>query len=117
MAADIARTRRSSDWKRRSAGAGTKGPGLHDWCYLELADLEVEEFNTVNQALRSSDPSSYRRWRSRLLHHLVSSGCVSRALAADNQPLAHSRRGPSATAPKDLPPLASHSLAPDRAQL
>src|SRR6187397_1621178 len=40
-AADIARTRRSSDWKRLSAGAGTKGPRLHDWCYLELADLEA----------------------------------------------------------------------------
>jgi SRSO17 transposase len=26
--ADIARTRRSSDWKRLSAGAGTKGPRL-----------------------------------------------------------------------------------------
>src|SRR6476660_9705239 len=33
-AADLARTRRSSDWKRLSAGAGTKGPRLHDWCYL-----------------------------------------------------------------------------------
>ena len=40
-AADLARTRRPSDWKRLSAGAGTKGPRLHDWCYLELADLEV----------------------------------------------------------------------------
>ena len=50
-AADIARTRRSSDWKRLSAGAGTKGPRLHDWCYLELADLEVEEFNSANQGL------------------------------------------------------------------
>ena len=38
-AADIARTRRSSDWKRLSAGAGTKGPRLHDWCYLELAPI------------------------------------------------------------------------------
>jgi len=34
------RTRRSSDWKRLSAGAGTKGPRCTDWCYLELADLE-----------------------------------------------------------------------------
>ncbi len=50
-AADIARTRRSSDWKRLSAGAGTKGPRLHDWCYLELADLEVEEFYSANQGL------------------------------------------------------------------
>ena len=38
-AADLAQTRRPSDWKRLSAGAGTKGPRLHDWCYLELADL------------------------------------------------------------------------------
>ena len=29
-----------SDWQRLSAGAGTKGPRLHDWCYLELADLQ-----------------------------------------------------------------------------
>src|ERR1022692_3369351 len=50
-AADIAWTRRPSDWKRLSAGAGTKGPRLHDWCYLELADLEVEEFNCANHGL------------------------------------------------------------------
>jgi SRSO17 transposase len=50
-AADIARTRRTSDWKRLSAGAGTKGPRLHDWCYLELADLEAEELNDANPAL------------------------------------------------------------------
>ncbi len=43
-AVDIARTRRASDWKRLSAGAGTKGPRLYDWCYLELADLEVDDF-------------------------------------------------------------------------
>src|SRR3954462_7644667 len=46
-AADLARTRRSSDWKRLSAGAGTKGPRLHDWCYLELADLGVEELGSI----------------------------------------------------------------------
>src|SRR5674536_147962 len=50
-AADIAQTRRASEWKRLSAGAGTKGPRLHDWCYLELADLEVEEFNSANHGL------------------------------------------------------------------
>ena len=52
-AADIARTRPSSDWKRLSAGAGTKGPRLHDWCYVELADLEVEELNGANPGLCS----------------------------------------------------------------
>ena len=50
-AADIAQTRRASDWKRLSAGAGTKGPRLHDWCYLELADLEVEELNDASPGL------------------------------------------------------------------
>lgn len=50
-AADIARTRRSSDWKRLSAGAGTKGPRLHDWCYLELADLEAKQFNSTHDGL------------------------------------------------------------------
>jgi SRSO17 transposase len=50
-AADLARTRRSSDWKPLSAGAGTKGPRLHDWCYLELADLEAEQFNSANDGL------------------------------------------------------------------
>src|SRR5471032_1746190 len=49
--ADIARTRRSSDWKRLSAGAGIKGPRLHDWCYLELADLGGEELNSASQGL------------------------------------------------------------------
>src|ERR1700751_3489130 len=41
-AAEIAQSRPASEWKRLSAGAGSKGPRLHDWCYLELADLEVE---------------------------------------------------------------------------
>ena len=40
-----------NDWRRLSAGAGTKGPRLHDWCYLELADLEGEEFNHHSQVL------------------------------------------------------------------
>ena len=31
--------------------AGTKGPRLHDWCYLELADLEVEALNDANSGL------------------------------------------------------------------
>jgi SRSO17 transposase len=52
-AADIAQTRRAPDWKRLSAGAGTKGPRLHDWCYIELADLEAEEFYSANHGLRT----------------------------------------------------------------
>jgi SRSO17 transposase len=50
-AEEIAKELPPSDWKRLSAGAGTKGPRLHDWCYLELADLEAEEFNDANHGL------------------------------------------------------------------
>jgi SRSO17 transposase len=50
-AEEIAKALQSSDWQRLSAGAGTKGPRLHDWCYLELADLEAEEYNDENHGL------------------------------------------------------------------
>ena len=50
-AGEIAKALRRSDWKRLSAGAGAKGPRLHDWCYLELADLQAEEFNDENKGL------------------------------------------------------------------
>ncbi len=32
-------------WTRLSAGDGTKGARLYDWAYVELADLEAEEYN------------------------------------------------------------------------
>ena len=48
---EIAKTLRPSDWRRLSAGAGTKGPRLHDWCYLELADLQGEASNDESQDL------------------------------------------------------------------
>ena len=50
-AEEIAKALPSSEWQRLSAGAGTKGPRLHDWCYLELADLGAEEFNDENHGL------------------------------------------------------------------
>jgi SRSO17 transposase len=40
-AAAIAASRPAEDWQRLSAGAGTKGPRLHDWCYVPLADLQA----------------------------------------------------------------------------
>jgi SRSO17 transposase len=33
-----------SAWRRLSAGEGTKGPRLSDWAYLELADLDADEY-------------------------------------------------------------------------
>jgi hypothetical protein len=35
----------------RLAAFGTKGPRLHDWYYLELADLKGEEFNDESHGL------------------------------------------------------------------
>ena len=42
-AEEIAQALPASAWARLSAGEGTKGPRLHDWAYLELADLEAAE--------------------------------------------------------------------------
>ncbi len=41
----IARGLDASAWQRLSAGAGTKGARMHDWAYLELADLDADQFN------------------------------------------------------------------------
>jgi len=43
-AAEIAARLDASGWKRLSAGEGTKGARLHDWAYIELADLDAEAF-------------------------------------------------------------------------
>jgi SRSO17 transposase len=44
-AAKIAQNFPNSAWRRLSAGDGTKGERLHDWAYLELADLDAGEYN------------------------------------------------------------------------
>jgi len=41
----IAQGLEASAWQRLSAGLGTKGARLYDWAYLELADLDADEFN------------------------------------------------------------------------
>jgi SRSO17 transposase len=44
-AAAIAGALDPTAWRRLSAGAGSKGERLFDWAYLELADLDVAEYN------------------------------------------------------------------------
>lgn len=44
-AKDIAEALPEDGWQRLSAGEGTKGPRLHDWAYLELADLHAGDFD------------------------------------------------------------------------
>lgn len=43
-AEQIAQDLAPSAWQRLSAGDGTKGPRLFDWAYLELADIEGEQY-------------------------------------------------------------------------
>jgi SRSO17 transposase len=44
-AAKLAQSLPKSAWRRLSSGEGTKGPRLHDWAYIELADLDAGEYN------------------------------------------------------------------------
>jgi len=46
-AANIAQELPKSAWRRLSSGEGTKGPRLHDWAYLELADLDAGEYSNA----------------------------------------------------------------------
>ena len=43
-AAGIAQDLPPAAWRRLSAGEGTKGPRLHDWAYVELADLDASAY-------------------------------------------------------------------------
>jgi SRSO17 transposase len=46
-AAKIAQNFPKSAWRRLSSGDGTKGPRLHEWAYLELADLDAADYNSA----------------------------------------------------------------------
>ncbi|MEO9132753.1 MAG: IS701 family transposase [Sphingomonas sp.] len=48
---EIARGLDRSAWRRLSAGDGTKGARLHDWVYLELADLDAAEYDEQRSGL------------------------------------------------------------------
>ena len=44
-AEEIAQDLDASAWQRLSAGEGSKGARLYDWAYLELADLDADEYD------------------------------------------------------------------------
>ena len=46
-ASKIAQNLPKRAWRRLSAGEGSKGPRLHDWAYLELADLDAGGYNSA----------------------------------------------------------------------
>ena len=47
----IAQNLPASDWTRLSAGEGTKGARLSDWAYLELADLDIADYDASRSGL------------------------------------------------------------------
>jgi len=50
-ATSVAQDLAASDWKRLSAGEGTKGPRLYDWAYVELADIDAGAYGASRSGL------------------------------------------------------------------
>jgi SRSO17 transposase len=50
-AADIAQGLAPAEWRRLSAGDGTKGARLYDWAYVELADLDAGAYGASRSGL------------------------------------------------------------------
>jgi SRSO17 transposase len=50
-AESVAQDLAASEWKRLSAGEGTKGPRLYDWAYVELADIDASEYDASRSGL------------------------------------------------------------------
>ena len=68
-AATIAQSLPKTAWRRLSSGEGTKGPRLHDWAYVELADLEAgtlaEEWTRgllIRRNIASGDLAFFSTW-------------------------------------------------------
>jgi SRSO17 transposase len=51
VAGAVAQGLSPSDWVRLSSGEGTKGARLHDWAYLELADLDSADYGSACSGL------------------------------------------------------------------
>ena len=73
-AAKIAQGLPKSAWRRLSSGEGTKGPRLHDWAYVELADLDAGQYNSaltgewtrgllIRQNIADGDLAFFSTWR------------------------------------------------------
>ena len=70
---EIAATLEASNWKRLSAGDGTKGARLHDWAYIELAELDAAGFCDgasgawtrgllIRRNIADGDPAFFTTW-------------------------------------------------------
>jgi SRSO17 transposase len=65
----VAQSLSPSDWLRLSSGEGTKGARLHDWAYLDLADLDAADYDASRSgpSERSSLTMNVRSWTRGLL--------------------------------------------------
>jgi SRSO17 transposase len=72
-AKDIAESLPENAWQRLSAGDGTKGDRLHDWAYLELADLDAGDYDDafaglwtrgllIRRAIADGDLAFFSTW-------------------------------------------------------
>jgi SRSO17 transposase len=52
----VAQNLAPSDWRRLSAGDGAKGARLYDWAYLELADLDIADYDASRSGLSERLP-------------------------------------------------------------
>jgi SRSO17 transposase len=50
-AGTIAQNLPASDWTRLSAGEGTKGARLSDWAYIEMADVDIANYDSRRSGL------------------------------------------------------------------
>jgi SRSO17 transposase len=76
----IAQDLQASDWRRLSAGEGTKGQRLHDWAYLELADLDAADYDAGASGLSERLPLTInvRSWtRGLLIRRKIADGDLS----------------------------------------
>lgn len=72
-AKEIAAALPEDAWKRLSSGDGTKGARLHDWAYLDLADLDAGDFGAdftgtwtrgllIRRNIADGDTSYFTTW-------------------------------------------------------
>lgn len=111
-AAAVAQGLSPSDWVRLSAGKGTKGARLHDWAYLELADLDSADYDAsrsgLSECLSLVDTSSAR---SEINARLWTRGLLIRRKIADGDLAFFSTWCPAGTPIETLVKVEGHRWA------
>jgi SRSO17 transposase len=51
-----------ASWQRRSAGAGSKGPRLYDWAWVDIATPDAPGHSLLIRRASDGEPAYYRCW-------------------------------------------------------